>query len=143
MDGAVLYVLAAPLPGTGIPGYLMHEVGGVDCVLAYTDLERLVECCGENQPWLGVRIDALMADLRDQQLPGPVVNLPLAPAARWTAGGPPWERSRLKAADRADVPGTASEGPAPDASEFADWDDDTTIASSAGTVPDMRKEWWQ
>jgi hypothetical protein len=68
----------------------MYEVGGVGCVLAYTDLARLVECCGEYQPWLGIRIGALMADLRDQRLPGPVVNLPLSPAAWWTADGPPW-----------------------------------------------------
>ena len=31
-----------------------------------------------------------MADLRDQRLPGPVVNLPPSPAAWWTADGPPW-----------------------------------------------------
>jgi hypothetical protein len=89
-DEAVLYVLAAPEPGTGAPAYLMHLVGGVGCVLAYTDLDRLVECCGQHQPWLGIKIGALMADLRDQQLPGPVVNLPLSPAVRWTADGPPW-----------------------------------------------------
>jgi hypothetical protein len=89
MDQPVLYVLAAPLPGSGQPAYLMHEVGGVGCVLAYTDLEHLVECCGEHQPWLGIRVDALMADLRDQRLPGPVVNLPLAEEVRWSAAGPP------------------------------------------------------
>lgn len=87
---AVLYVLAAPAPASGGPAYLMYEVGGVGCALAYTDLARLVECCGEYQPWLGIRIGALMADLRDQRLPGPVVNLPLSPAAWWTADGPPW-----------------------------------------------------
>ncbi len=89
MDQPVLYVLAAPLPGSGQPAYLMHEVGGVGCVLAYTDLEHLVECCGEHQPWLGIKVDALMADLRDQRLPGPAVNLPLAPEVRWSAAGPP------------------------------------------------------
>jgi hypothetical protein len=87
---AILYVLAAPQPASGAPAYLVYKVGGVGCVLAYTDLDRLVECCGEHQPWLGIKIGALMADLRDQRLPGPVVNLPLAPAIRWTAGGPPW-----------------------------------------------------
>jgi hypothetical protein len=87
---AILYVLAAPQPGSGAPAYLMHEVGGVGCVLAYTDLERLVECCGEHQPWLGIKIGALMADLRDQRLPGPAINMPMSPAVRWTAGGPPW-----------------------------------------------------
>ena len=69
----------------------MHRVGGVSCVLAYTDLDRLVDCCGEHQPWLAVKLDALMADLRDQQLPGPVVNLPLSPEVRWRADGPPWD----------------------------------------------------
>jgi hypothetical protein len=87
---AILYVLAAPQPGSGAPAYLMHEVGGVGCVLAYTDLERLVECCGEHQPWLGIKIGALMADLRDQRLPGPAINMPMSPAVRWTADGPPW-----------------------------------------------------
>jgi hypothetical protein len=89
VDEAVLYVLAAPQPGSGVPAYLVHEVGGMGCVLAYTDTDRLVECCGEHQPWLGIKIGALMTDLRDQQLPGPVVNLPLNRALWWTADGPP------------------------------------------------------
>jgi len=98
-DEAVLYVLAAPQPGSGVPAYLIHTVGGVGCVLAYTDLNRLVECCGEHQPWLGIRINALMADLRDQRLPGPVVNLPMSQENWWTADGPPVRMPR--AADRA------------------------------------------
>ena len=69
-------------------------------MLAYTDLDRLVECCGEHQPWLAVRIDALMADLRDQRLPGPVVNLPLSQDVRWGAEGPPWDLAALAAAAR-------------------------------------------
>ena len=89
IDETVLYVLAAPQPGSGVPAYLVHEIGGVGCVIAYTDLDRLVECCGEHQPWLGIKISALMADLRDQRLPGPVVNLPLNRALWWTADGPP------------------------------------------------------
>lgn len=172
MDDAILYVLAAPMPGTRAPAYLMHDVGGVDCVLAYTDLEHLVDCCGEHQPWLGVRIDALMADLRDQRLPGPVVNLPLSPAARWTADGPPWDSSRLREADEvvqpeqagpavpaaaaADAFGVTAGSPAPDASEFAGWDDDAadeadapviraadTAAIEAETAPAGRREWWR
>ncbi len=169
MDEAILYILAAPLPGTRAPAYLMHAVGGVDCVLAYTDLEHLVECCGEHQPWLGVRIGALMADLRDQRLPGPVVNLPLAPEARWTADGPPWDRSRLDEAGAAAEPGTAGEpeeadaaggsGPAdgepgPGASEFAGWSDEdradagsavpaTVTVAEAVTVSVTRREWWR
>ena len=87
---AVLYVLACPLPErNGAPAYLMHPVGGVAFVLAYSDLDRLVDCCGEHQPWLAVELDALMADLRDQRLPGPAVNLPLDPEVRWRADGPP------------------------------------------------------
>jgi hypothetical protein len=89
MDEAVLFVLAAPQPDSGVPAYLVYEVGGVGCVIAYTDLDRLVECCGEHQPWLGIKIGALIADLRDQRLPGPVVNLPLNRALWWTADGPP------------------------------------------------------
>lgn len=100
MDEPVLYVLACPLPGERGPAYLMHEVGGVGCVFAYSDLDRLVECCGEHQPWLAVRIDVLMADLRDQRLPGPVVNLPLNPDIRWRADGPPWDMAALAAAER-------------------------------------------
>jgi hypothetical protein len=89
---AILYVLACPLPErNGTPVYLMHQVGRVSCVLAYTDLDRLVACCGEHQPWLAVKLDALMADLHDQGLPGPVVNLPLSPEVRWRADGPPWD----------------------------------------------------
>ena len=95
---AILYVLAAPQPGAGPPAYLLHEVGTVGCVIAYTDLARLVECCGEYQPWLGIEIAALMTDLRDQSLPGPVVNLPLTPALWWTASGPPYQ---LPTPDRA------------------------------------------
>jgi hypothetical protein len=171
MGEAILYVLAAPLPGTRTPAYLMHQVGGVDCVLAYTDREHLVECCGEHQPWLGIRIDALMADLRDQRLPGPVVNLALAPGARWTADGPPWDRSGLGEADPADEPGPLDEpgqaaaagDPAPvagepesGASEFAGWsDEDRTDAGSASpasaggadtvtvSVSVTRQEWWR
>jgi hypothetical protein len=81
----------------------MHQVGGVGCVLAYTDLDRLVDCCGAHQPWLAVKLEALMTDLRDQRLPGPVVNLPLSPDIRWTADGPPWDLAKLAAAagDRA------------------------------------------
>lgn len=170
MDEAILYVLAAPLPGTRAPAYLMHPVGGVDCVLGYTDRERLVECCGEHQPWLGVRIGALMADLRDQRLPGPVVNLPLAPGARWTADGPPWDRSRAGLAGAAGQPGAADEpgegdaagdsGPAagepePGASEFAGWGDEDRAAAGSEKSPATvtvaetvavsvtRREWWQ
>jgi len=108
-DSAILYVLACPLPGQdGAPAYLLHPVGGVDCVLAYTDLARLVECCGPHQPWLAVRLDALMPDLREQRLPGPVVNLPVSPAARWSADGPPWDLAALaRAADSASRAGTA------------------------------------
>jgi len=104
---AILYVLAAPQPGAGPPAYLLFDVGGVGCVIAYTDLARLVECCGEHQPWLGVEIAALMTDLRDQGLPGPVVNLPLNPALWWTASGPPY---RMPAPDRPanDVPVTVT-----------------------------------
>jgi hypothetical protein len=94
---AILYVLAAPQPGTGTPAYLLHDVGGVSCVIAYTDLPRLVECCGEYQPWLGIRIDAVMADISERGLPGPVVNLPLNPGLWWTADGPPY---RMPAPDR-------------------------------------------
>lgn len=169
MDEAILYILAAPLPGTRAPAYLMHAVGGVDCVLAYTDLEHLVECCGEHQPWLGVRIDALMADLRDQRLPGPVVNLPLAPEARWTADGPPWDRSRLDEVGPADEPDPVAEpdeadaaggsGPAAGeaeagASEFAGWSDEdradagrespaAVTVAEAVTVSVTGKEWWR
>ena len=95
---AILFALACPLPERdGAPAYLMHQVGGVACVLAYTDLDRLVDCCGEHQPWLAVKLDALMTDLRDQRLPGPVVNLPLSPDIRWTADGPPWDLAKLAA----------------------------------------------
>jgi hypothetical protein len=41
-----------------------------------------------------------MTDLRDQQLPGPVVNLPLSPDAWWAADGPPWDLAALSAAAR-------------------------------------------
>lgn len=119
-DSAVLYVLACPLPGAErTPAYLLHAVGGIDCVLGYTNLSRLAECCGPHQPWLAVRLDALMSDLRQQQLPGPVVNLPLAPDARWTADGPPRGLRELvgAAVDRspgeAGAAGTASSGGAP------------------------------
>lgn len=105
-DGdAVLYTLAAPQPGSGDPAYLMYQVGGVSCVLAYTDLDRLVECCGEHQPWLGIKISALMSDLRAQGLPGPVVNLPLDPAVRWTVGGPPWNLPAMSGDGPGDRPG--------------------------------------
>jgi hypothetical protein len=87
----VIFVLAAPQADAGLPAYLLHDVGGVSCVIAYTSLARLVECCGEHQPWLEIKIGALMADLRDQRLPGPAVNLPMSPAVRWTADGPPGE----------------------------------------------------
>jgi hypothetical protein len=98
---AVLYVLACPLPGEDrAPAYLLHSVGGVDCVLGYTDTGRLAECCGPHQPWLAVRMDALMSDLRAQRLPGPVVNLPLHADARWTAEGPPRELREFMAAGR-------------------------------------------
>lgn len=102
----ILYVLAAPQPGAGSPAYLLHDVGGVSCVIAYTDLARLVAGCGEHQPWLGIKITALMADLDEQGLPGPVVNVPLNPALWWTADGPPY---RILATDRpgADLAGTA------------------------------------
>ena len=75
----------------------------MDCVLGYTDLPRLVECCGPHQPWLAIRLTGLMADLRDQRLTGPAVNLPLSPGARWSAEGPPVELAALAAAGRASL----------------------------------------
>ena len=102
LDAAILYVLACPLPGTdGSPAYLLHQVGGVDCVLGYTDLPRLVDCCGPHQPWLAIRLTGLMTDLRDQRLAGPVINLPLSPDARWSSDGPPVDLAALAAAGRA------------------------------------------
>jgi hypothetical protein len=103
----ILYVLAAPQPGDGSPAYLLHDVGGVSCVIAYTDLTRLVSGCGEHQPWLGIKITALMADLREQGLPGPVVNLPLHPALWWTADGPPY---RMPATDHRPTADLATTG---------------------------------
>ena len=101
-DAAILYVLACPLPGTeGSPAYLLHQVGGVACVLGYTDLPRLVDCCGPHQPWLAIRLTGLMADLRDQRLAGPVVNLPLSPEARWTENGPSVDLAALARAGQA------------------------------------------
>jgi hypothetical protein len=105
---AILYVLGAPQPGAGIPAYLLHDVGEVGCVIAYTDLARLVECCGEHQPWLGVEVAALMADLRDQGLPGPVVNLPLNSALWWTADGPPYRMPAPDSPADLTVTGTAT-----------------------------------
>lgn len=105
---AIIYVLAAPQAGAGIPAYLLHDVGAVSCVIAYTSLARLVECCGEHQPWLGVEIGALMADLRDQGLPGPVVNLPLNPALWWTADGPPYRLPAVQRRADLAVTGTAT-----------------------------------
>ena len=141
MDAAILFVLAAPVPGTQTAAYLVHDVGGVGCVLAYTDLEHLVECCGEHQPWLGVRIDALMADLRGQRLPGPAVNLPLDPAARWTADGPPGDLPALMAAGRS---GSAAGdgGPAgPDARDAVA--EGGAVPADPGTVTAGRREWWR
>ncbi len=112
-EEAVLYVLAAPEPGSGVPAYLIHQVGGVGCVLAYTDLDRLAECCGQHQPWLGIKIGALMADLRDQQLPGPVVNLPVSPAAWWTAAGPPWRIPSLATGNAVPAAGEVAAGGRP------------------------------
>jgi hypothetical protein len=105
---AILYVLAAPQPGAGTPAYLLHDVGGVRCVIAYTDLTRLAECCGEHQPWLGIKITALMADLREQGLPGPVVNLPLHPALWWTADGPPYRMPATDHRPAADLAGAGT-----------------------------------
>jgi hypothetical protein len=104
---AIIYALAAPQAGAGIPAYLLHDVGGVSCVIAYTSLARLVECCGEHQPWLGVEIGALIADLREQGLPGPVVNLPLNPALWWTADGPPYRMPAPQSRADLAVTGTA------------------------------------
>jgi hypothetical protein len=110
-NDAVLYVLACPLPErNGDPAYLIHQVGGVGCVMAYSDLGQLVECCGEYQPWLAIRLDALMADLRDQQLPGPVVNLPLSPDVRWGPDGPPWNLTALATAVDGGLQRTAGGG---------------------------------
>jgi hypothetical protein len=106
---AVLYVLACPLPQRdGAPVYLMHRVGDVGSVLAYTDLERLVNCCGEHQPWAAIKVDALLADLRDQRLAGPAVNVPLSPDVRWRADGPPRDLAKLAAMARAGTSGGAS-----------------------------------
>jgi hypothetical protein len=103
VNAGILYVLACPTPEQGnSPAYIMYKIGGVGCVFAYTDLDRLVDCCGEHQPWLAVRIDALMTDLRDQRLPGPVVNLPLSPEIRWTQDGPPWDLAALAADNQRD-----------------------------------------
>jgi hypothetical protein len=168
MEEAILYVLAAPLPGTRTPAYLLYQVGGVSCVLAYTDLEHLVECCGDYQPWLGIQVRALMADLRDQRLPGPAINMPLGQAVRWTADGPPAGRDRFIAGTVGEsaVPagGTAASEPrtpeqaAPDVpaadagarepGEAAETgreiiDDRETAAVARPVAPAARKEWWR
>jgi hypothetical protein len=105
----VLYVLACPLPERdGAPVYLMHRVGDVRSVLAYTDLDRLVDCCGEYQPWLAIKVDALLADLRDQRLAGPTVDVPLIPEIRWRADGPPYDLATLTIAPGAGANGGAS-----------------------------------
>jgi hypothetical protein len=106
---AVLYVLACPLPQRdSAPVYLMHRVGDASSVLAYSDLDRLVDCCGEYQPWAAIKVDALLSDLRDQRLAGPVVNVPLSPEVRWRADGPPDDLATLAATARAGTSGGAS-----------------------------------
>jgi hypothetical protein len=67
----------------------VHQIGDVGCVLAYTSRDKLFECCGEFQPWAAVNFTALVADVRAKELAGPVLDLPLAGTARWTADGPP------------------------------------------------------
>ena len=49
-----------------------------------------------------------MADLRDQRLPGPAVNLPLGPEVRWRADGPPYDLANLATAAGAGASGGAS-----------------------------------
>lgn len=106
---AVLYVLACPLPQRdGAPVYLMHRVGDASSVLAYSDLDQLVDCCGEYQPWLAIKVDALLADLRGQRLPGPAVNVPLSPEIRWRVDGPPYDLATLTIAAGAGASGGAS-----------------------------------
>jgi hypothetical protein len=87
-----------PVENGARPAYLLHNVGGVGCVLGYSSLDSLVRCCGEHQPWLAVRLDALMRDLHDRQLAGPAIDLPLDQSIWWTADGPPWDLSELIAA---------------------------------------------
>lgn len=143
MDEAILYVLAAPLPGTRTPAYLMYEVGGVNCVLAYTDRERLVECCGDYQPWVAVQSRALMADLRDRGLSGPAINMPLGAAVRWTAEGPPWGSGPAdgEPAERASTEPDESAGIAPEERRGPGHDDTVVVptaplgAGAAGEAP--------
>ena len=149
MDEAALYVLAAPIPGTRTPAYLLYEVGGLDCVLAYTDRKHLVECCGEYQPWIGIQVPALMTDLRDQRLVGPAINMPLSPAVRWTADGPPPGPGRFAAAAPA-----ADEGAAATPAAAPGTGQETAAVHEAAAVREeapgpgevttaARKEWWR
>ncbi|PXY19796.1 SAV_915 family protein [Prauserella endophytica] len=58
----VLYLPTAPIAadGTGETTVELRRTGdGRIALLAYTALDRLVECCGEHQPWLMVHTEHL------------------------------------------------------------------------------------
>lgn len=84
----LVYVLAVPTDTAPGVGYEVHAIGTVQAVLAYTSLQRLVENCGQYQPWAAVDFTQLVEDVSAKALAGPVVDAPLAPAVRWTAEGP-------------------------------------------------------
>ena len=84
---AIVFALAAPTNQPAGVGYEIHRIGSTDCVLAYTTRQRLVECCGEHQPWAAVDFAKLVADVHAHGLAGPVLDAPLSVAARWTADG--------------------------------------------------------
>jgi len=87
---ALVFVLA--IEATSAPSgfaYQAHVIGETPCAVAYSDLATLSDCCGPHQPWVALPLSSLVDDLSSNGLGGPVVNVPLAVDARWTASGPP------------------------------------------------------
>jgi hypothetical protein len=63
----VVYLPVAHVPDDATEGQaeLRRLDDGRLAVMAYTSLDRLIDCCGEQQPWLLVRVAAL-SELRTQ-----------------------------------------------------------------------------
>ena len=91
LERARLYFTPArPDPDTGEPRFEFRQIPGHDALaLAFTSTTRLVEGCGEFQPWAAVSGESLMADLKAAGIKVVVIDSALDESVRWSAAGPP------------------------------------------------------
>ena len=89
-DELMVFVAARPLEAGGPPvGYEVRRLDDGLAAMAYTSVAKLVECCGEFQPWAQLTLGTLKQDLASQAIRRVLLDTAVGADWRWTESGAP------------------------------------------------------